>query len=193
MDPILEGLVTTTNGDGSMHFAPMGPRVDPQWRHLVLRPFPTSHTFQNLRVHGEGVLHVTDDVYLLARAALGTAEAPAQRPAERVNGFVLQDACRYYEFKVRTCDESGERVQINAEIVHAGVIREFWGFNRAKHAVLEAAILATRLHILPLEEVAEDYRKLKIIVEKTGAQREHDAFAYLQAFLEHFRETQRPR
>jgi hypothetical protein len=188
MFPILEGLVTTINPDESIHLAPMGPRIDPHWRRLLLRPFPTSHTFRNLKAHGEGVLHVTDDVLLLARAALGQAGIPPHRRAERINGFVLEDACRVYEFQVKNIDESGERVQIDAEIIHGQSLREFWGFNRAKHAVLEAAILATRLHLLPIAEVIEEYRKLRTIVEKTGAEREIEAFAFLQNALDRYRE-----
>ena len=181
MNPILEGLVTTIDPDGGMHLAPMGPRITADWKRLLLRPFPTSHTFQNLKARGTGVLHVTDDVLLLAKAALGEAPSPPHRPAMRVDGFVLIDACRCYEFVVRTIDESGERVQIDAEIVHAETLRDFWGFNRAKNAVLEAAILATRLHLLPRDTIAAEYDKLRIIVEKAGGPAEVEAFEYLHA------------
>ena len=34
--------------------------------------------------------------------------------------------------------------------------REFFGFNRAKHAVLEAAILATRVELLPADEILSE-------------------------------------
>jgi uncharacterized protein len=189
--PILEGLLTTVDPDGSMHLAPMGPRIDPDGRRLLLRPFPTSHTFRNLKARSEGVLHVTDDVLLLARAALGEALPQAARAAERVNGFVLTGACRFMEFVVKSLDESGERVQIEAEVVHAGAIRDFWGFNRGKHAVLEAAILATRFHLLDLDEVAAEYKRLQTIVEKTGGAAEHEAFAFLQQHLDQARRDRR--
>ncbi|MCE9530289.1 MAG: DUF447 family protein [Planctomycetes bacterium] len=186
--PILEGLVTTVDPDGAMHLAPMGPRVSPDGKRLLLRPFPTSHTFQNLKRTREGVLHVTDDVLLMAKAALGEAPAPASRPAEKIHGFVLVDACRFGEFVVRTLDDSGERVHIEAEIIHSGTLRDFWGFNRAKHAVLEAAILSTRLHILPIEEVEADFAKLRVIVEKTGGPSEFEAFDYLRVHLDQVRD-----
>jgi hypothetical protein len=184
MDPILEGLVTTLDPDGRPHLAPMGPRVSADWKRLLLRPFPTSQTFRNLKACGEGVLHVTDDVLLLAKAALGEAEMPRLLPAKRVSGFVVADACRFFEFAVRAIDESGERVQIEAEVVYAETLRDFFGFNRARHAVLEAAILATRLHILKIDDVAAEYAKLRLIVQKTGSASEHEAFAFLQAHLE---------
>lgn len=181
---ILEGLVTTIGPDGAMHLAPMGPRVEPDWSRFLLRPFPTSQTYRNLKAHPQGVLHVTDDVFLLAKAAVGQAPPQEARPAERVRGFVVTGACRFYEFVVRSMDESKERVQIEAEVVHRGTLREFFGLNRAKHAVVEAAILATRLHILPAEEVRADYRKLRVLVEKTGGPAEHAAFDFLQAHVE---------
>jgi uncharacterized protein len=189
---ILEGLVTTRSPDGGPHLAPMGPRVEPGWRRFLLRPFPTSQTYQNLLKHGEGVLHVTDDVLLLARAALGKAPMPAWVPATKVQGYVLESACRFYEFTVLSIDTSSQRVSIEAEVVHAGVLREFFGFNRAKHAVLEAAILATRFGLLNLDEVAAEFRKLRVIVDKTGGPAEAEAFDFLQGELERARSSPHP-
>ena len=68
-------------------------------------------------------------------------------------------------------------------MVHAGRTRDFFGFNRAKHAVVEAAILATRFHILPLAEVAAEFKKLRVIVGKTGGPDEHAAMDLLEAKL----------
>jgi hypothetical protein len=181
---ILEGLVTTTNANGSMHLAPMGPRVAADWSTLLLRPFPTAQTYRNLKAHPVGVLHVTDDVLLLAQAAVGQAPPQEAIAASRVAGFVLTGACRYYEFTVRSMDESRERMHIEADIVHRGVLREFFGLNRAKHAVVEAAILATRLHLLPPDEVRADFGKLCVLIEKTGGPAEHAAFEFLTAHVE---------
>ena len=183
---ILEGLVTTLDAGGGPHLAPMGPHVPgPEFDRFLLRPFPTSQTCRNLLAHGEGVLHVTDDVLLLARAALGPVEPPPEyEPAGRVRGWVLRGACRYYEFRVTAVDESQERVRIEAEVVRAGRVRDFFGFNRAKHAVLEAAILATRTAFLPRAEIAAAYRRLGVIVDKTGGPDERAAFALLQAHVE---------
>jgi hypothetical protein len=185
---ILEALVTTLDADGAPHLAPMGPRVTPELARFTLRPFPTAHTYHNLLRHGEGVLHITDDALLLARAAIGAIDVmPAVRPAERVRGFVLADCCRFFEFVVRSVDTSAERASIEAEVVHSGRVRDFFGFNRARHAVVEAAILATRLHLLPLSEVAAEFAKLRVIVGKTGGPDERAAMDLLEARL---RETE---
>jgi hypothetical protein len=181
---ILEGIVTTVSPDGAVNIAPMGPTVDSAMERFTLRPFPTAQTYLNLRHHPEGVLHVVDDVLLLAKAAVGQVEpAPPMVPAGTIRGFVLSDACRYYEFRVETYDTREERVRIEAIVVHAGRFRDCFGFNRAKHAVVEAAILATRIHLLPREHVETEYHKLSVIVGKTGGAQEKEAMEYLQQFV----------
>ena len=178
---ILEGLVTTTDASGQPHLAPMGPTFDDDSRSLLFRPYPTSNTYQNLVRHPYGVFHVTDDACLIAYAAVGASGAPHEfTRAERVDGFRLVDCCRAYEFIVRETDETRERVHMKAEIVHVQTVREFVGFHRARHAVIEAAILATRFHILPASEIEMEFAKLAKIVEKTGGIAERDAMAMLQ-------------
>jgi hypothetical protein len=185
---ILEGLVTTTDSAGGPHLAPMGPTVDAAFTKLLLRPFPTSNTYQNLLRHREGVFHVTDDARLIALAAVGAVpELPPTFPAEKVRGFVLADCCRAFEFIVRNVDTRRERVHIDAEVVRSHQLRDFLGFNRAKHAVLEAAILATRFHLLPAAEIDAEFGKLRVIVEKTGDAAEFEAMAVLEGRWREFR------
>jgi len=181
---ILEGIVTTTSATGDINIAPMGPRVDVDMKRFLLRPFNTSTTYHNLRAHGEGVLHVTDDVLLLARTALGQLEPlPALMAARVIRGWVLRDACRFFEFRVVSIDDREERISIDVEVVHHETLRDFFGFNRAMHAVIEAAILATRVHLLPLGEIEAEYRKLGVIVHKTGGEQEKQAWAFLEQHL----------
>jgi hypothetical protein len=181
---ILEGIVTTISATGEINVAPMGPRVDAGMQRFLLRPFQTSQTYRNLRAHGEGVFHVIDDVLLLARAAVGQLVVlPPLMPAHAIRGWVLRDACRAYEFRVINIDDREERVSIEVKTVYQGTLREFFGFNRAKHAVVEAAILATRTGFLPLEEIEAEYAKFAVIVQKTGGEQEQEAFDFLQEHL----------
>jgi uncharacterized protein len=186
---ILEGLITTTDAAGNPHLAPMGPSVFGDFASLLLRPFPTSNTFQHLTRHGEGVFHVTDDARLIAFAAVGKLrEVPPTNPATAVAGFVLSGACRAFEFRVTDIDATRERVHITATVVHRHSLREWGGFNRAKHAVIEAAILATRFHLLPADDITAEFRKLRVIVDKTGADAEYDAMAMLECEWQQYRE-----
>ncbi len=182
---ILEGIVTSRNDDGSTNVAPMGPIVDESMAWLRLRPFQTSLTFHNLKRHRVGVFHVVDDVLLLAQAAIGRIPAPpATRPATQIDGAVLADACRWYEFEIVSIDESGPRSEMVAQVLHVGRQRDFFGFNRAKHAVLEAAILATRIHLIRPAELRQELERLRIPVEKTAGPREREAFDLLERYID---------
>lgn len=182
---ILEGLITTLNPDGSVNLSPMGPIVDESMRELVLRPYQTSTTYRNLKRTGQGVLHVTDDVELLARSAVGKVDPlPAMLSARAIEGKILANACRWYAFKVRSLDDSQERTTITAEVVDSGRIRDFFGFNRAKHAVVEAAILATRVRFLPPAEIEREFQRLAVPVEKTAGDPERRAFDFLKNYVQ---------
>jgi hypothetical protein len=186
---ILEGILTTTNLDGGPHVAPMGAIVDdaPCFDRLVLRPFQNTITLANLKRSGQAVFHVTDDVELLARAAVARLETlPAVEPAAAVEGFVLSDACRWFALRVRRLDDREPRAEIEADIVDRGRIRDFFGLNRAKHAVVEAAILATRIALAPIGEIRAEFVRLAPLVEKTGGAKERAAFEFLRQFLDQY-------
>ena len=89
-------------------------------------------------------------------------------PAAVVRGVRLADCCSWREVEVRAIDSTPPRSRIDTAVVHRGVQREFIGFNRARHAVLEAAIYATRLHLLPREFIASEFDRLQVIVDKTA-------------------------
>lgn len=181
---ILEGIVTTLSAAGELNVAPVGPIVDESMTTLRLRLFQTSETYRNLKDKRAGVFHVVDDVLLLARSAIGRlTEPPETFPAEKIDGLVLKRACRWYEFEIDSIDETQQRANMLARVVHAGRIRDFFGFNRAKHAVVEAAILATRVHLLPRDEIRNQLAALRIPVEKTAGPEEAEAFELLVGYV----------
>jgi hypothetical protein len=180
---ILEGIVVTVNATGEANIAPMGPRITRDQQRLVLRPFQTSRTYQNIKATGVAVFHITDDVLLLAQAAMGNV---LNAPLVFVEGFAcprLSDTCRWLALRSTAIDESSERTHIECDIVQSGEVRPFFGFNRAKHAVIEAAILATRIGILPHAEIQEQLQRLAAPVNKTAGDQEHAAFTLLQQYI----------
>jgi len=186
---ILEGIVTTLDEQGRVNIAPMGPVVPDDYPGtalvtFTLLPFRTSRTHANLAGCPEGVLHVSDDVLLLARAAIGEVQPlPPMIDALEVRGRILAEACRAYEFRIVSRSGDPVRERLVAEVVRTHRLRDAFGFNRAKFAVLEAAILATRVHLLPPDEIEADFRRLVRLVEKTGGPREVEAFALLQDYV----------
>ena len=182
---IVEGIVTTLNRDDELNIAPMGPIVDESMTTFMFRPFQSSTTYRNLKERPYGVFHVVDDVLLIAQTALDRLETvPATFKAERIVGRVLSDCCRWYEFEVASYDDSSARTTFNTAVVHTGRLRDMFGFNRAKHAVLDATILATRLHLVPEIDVRKQFESLSSPVEKTAGPQEKAAFLLVTNFVD---------
>lgn len=178
---ILESIVTTANADGQVNIAPMGPSVDAGQTQFVLRPFTSSRTYSNLSATGKAVIHVTDDAMLFARGAVDQVQDVQSLVEQDKNGFwILKDCHRWFAVEVEIDpDSEAQRIDLPCTIIDSGVVRPFFGFNRAKHAVLEAAILATRTHILEPEKIHREMEILRPLIDKTAGKDEHDAFALL--------------
>ncbi|MGH9261465.1 MAG: DUF447 domain-containing protein [Acidimicrobiales bacterium] len=177
---IIESILTTLDETGVINFAPMG--VEWGEETIVIKPFLDTTTFRNLRATGAAVVNLTDDAMLFARGAISNVQFPAG-PATAVPGVVLDAACSWREVEVRSIDATPPRARIEARVVHRGTRREFLGFNRARHAVLEGAILATRTHLLPPEHIREEFARLQVLVDKTGGPREREAMALLTDYV----------
>ncbi len=127
-------------------------------------------------------MNLTDDVRVFARAAISNPVYPTV-PAAAVNGVVLADCCSWRELEVRAIDSAPPRARIDTAVVHRGTQRDFIGFNRACAAVLEAAIYATRVHLLPRPFLESEIARLQMIVDKTAGPHEHEAMALLADFI----------
>jgi hypothetical protein len=177
---ILETIVTSRDSEGVINFAPMGVEWGDQV--IVLKPFLETSTFRNVSATRQAVVNLTDEAMLFAQGAISSPQFPWV-PASVVQGAVLQAACSWRELEVFSIDATPPRSRIEGRVVHRGVSREFMGFNRAKHAVLEAAILATRTHLLPAEQIRDEFARLQIIVDKTAGPREREAMQLLTDYV----------
>jgi uncharacterized protein len=177
---IIESIVTTVDLSGHVNCAPMG--VEWGDEIIVLKPFLDTATYRNVVATEAAVVNLIDDSRVFARAAISNPEYPTM-PAAVVQGVVLADGCSWRELAVRSIDSTPPRSRIEMAVVHCGVTREFIGFNRARHAVLEAAIYATRLHLLEREFIESEMARLQVIVDKTAGPHEREAMALLSDYM----------
>ena len=177
---IVETIVTTRGRDGAVNCAPMGVEWDEDT--IVLKPFLETATYRNVAATGAAVVNLTDDVRVFAQAAISNP-AYETEPAAVVDGVVLAGCCSWREVEVRAIDATPPRARIDTAVVHRGVRREFVGFNRAAHAVIEAAIYATRVHLLPRAFIDSELDRLQVIVNKTAGPRELEAMTLLVDFI----------
>jgi hypothetical protein len=173
---IRETIVTTQDLQGRVHIAPIG--LIEEGEHLVIAPFRPSTTLDNLQANPHAVANYTDDVLVFAGCLTGRRDWKT-RPATKVPGAVLDQALAHAELAVARVSEDAARPRFACRIVHAETHRPFRGFNRAQAAVVEAAILVSRLHMLPPEKIERETAYLQIAVDKTAGPRERQAWDWL--------------
>jgi hypothetical protein len=179
---IVETIVTTLGPAGAPHFAAMGVLWGEE--RITIRPYLTTRTYRNLTASREAVVNVTDDVLWFVKSAL-THEPLPSAPARRVSVPVLRDACHWREVAVEdvVVPEAAVRAEVVTRVVERGERRPFVGLCRAKHAVVEASILASRRRFLSLEAILDELGRLDELVEKTGGPREREAMALIRTYL----------
>jgi hypothetical protein len=177
---IIEGLITCASEHGP-HVSALGPVVDAELTRWTLRPFQTSRIFALLRSNPTCVFHVIDDALPIVRLVLGQEPQVTFERSES-GGWIIREACHWYQLEVQSWDLRTERSEAQARRVDHGVLRPFWGWNRAKHALLEAAILISRSHLVPRAELDAALDALRLPIEKTAGEREIEAWQLIQAW-----------
>lgn len=173
---IREAIVTTCNSRGEPHVAPMGYREEED--RVVLAPFRPSGTLDNLEATGRAVVNLTDNVAIFAGCLTGRPDWDTVA-AEAIEGVRLADTLAHRELEVVHTEEDPQRPRLYCREVLARNHRPFQGFNRAQGAVLEAAVLVSRLHFLPREKVQQELDYLTIAMDKTAGPRERQAWQWL--------------
>jgi hypothetical protein len=173
---IRECIVITQSRAGLVHIAPLG--LIEEGEHLVIAPFRPSLTLDNLRENPFAVANYTDDVLVFAGCLTGRREWPTRR-ATKVPGTVLEQALAHAELQVVAVAEDEQRPRFRCAVIHEENHRPFHGFNRAQAAIVEAAILVSRLHMLPPEKIEREIGYLQIAIDKTAGPRERQAWDWL--------------
>lgn len=177
---IYEGIIVSQDPDGGAHVTPMGFRRT--GAQVLVAPFVPSQTLDNLRRTPRAVLCLTDDVRVFAGALTGRRTWPLV-PAERIAGWRLAACLAHLELEVEGEQVDATRPRFTLRIVHEGVHRAFRGFNRAQAAVVEAAILVSRLDFIEPAKLVQEMDYLSIAVEKTAGARERSAWSWLLAAI----------
>jgi hypothetical protein len=190
MPMIRETILTTVGGDGRVHIAPIGIIADGEgW---IIAPFRPSTTLDNLIAVPFAVANYTDDVRIFAGCLTGRSAWPTTA-SDNVPVPRLAGALAHAELAVVEVTEHEQRPRFHCAVVHRRSHAPFIGFNRAKAAVVEAAILVSRLHFLPREKVEAEIAYLAIAVEKTAGAEEAEAWAWLmEAIRAHYADKAPP-
>lgn len=173
MPLIHECVVTTISHDGRPHVAPLGLIEDDAF--WIIAPFRPSATLLNLTQTPKATASFVDDPRVFAGLVTGERRFPLTDieawPAPR-----LSCSLAHAELAVTRVEEDEARPRFFCRVRRTQSHRPFLGMNRARAAVLEAAILATRLSRLPREKIESEIAYLRIAIEKTAGEAEREAW-----------------
>lgn len=181
---IYETIITTRNPDGGVHIAPMG--ITKGDNLIVVAPFRPSTTLDNLHRTRQAVINMTDDVSIVAGCLTGRRDWPTV-PAQVVDGERLAAAIAHTEIEVSHIEEDDQRPRFFCFTRYHETHGPFRGFNRAQAAVIEAAILVSRLGMLPDDKIDKEIRYLSIAIDKTAGDKERRAWNWLMEKINSFR------
>jgi uncharacterized protein len=177
---IVETIFSTIDEKETPNFAPMG--IVWGEENVLVRPYRSTQTCHNLRTNGYGVANLSDSVLAFVQSGLYGAVLPSF-PATAMPGVVFREACSWLELAVISQGGSDERAEFQCRILHKGRQRDFLGFCRAGNAVIEAAILATRISLYDQKRALDDLNHYMKIVEKTGGEADKQAIQLVYDYI----------
>lgn len=177
MPLILETVVTTRSPDGAVHLVPFGLIQDGAG--FVLAPFRPSPTIANLDANPYFAASSPRDVRVIAGCVTGRRDWPVV-PCAAIPGVRLAESFGHAEFEVVSVEDDGTRPRYRGRMVRSAAHTPFIGYNRAQGAVLEAAILSTRLHMLEPEKILTEMRYHAIAISKTAGPAEREAWDWIE-------------
>ena len=176
MPMIRETIVSTMNESGQLHLAPLGLIAEGDgW---IIAPFHPSTTLSNLRSVPFAAASFTDDVRVFAGCLTGRSQWPTAA-CQGIPVARLASALAHAELAVTRVTEDPQRPRFHCRVLHSATHASFRGFNRAQAAVIEAAILVSRLHLLPRNKIEHEMAYLQNAVSKTASPTEEEAWSWL--------------
>ncbi len=173
---IFETIIVSTDKQGTPHITPFGVRHEGDL--VIISPSKPSRTLDNILASKTASMNLTDDVRVFA-GALTKRKEWELLPTSKVNGFRLRHCLSHVELSLVDVREDDERPQLVMRRVLAEHHSDFNGFNRAQAAVIELAVLASRLHMLPADKIQSEMKYLQIAIDKTAGERELEAWNWL--------------
>jgi hypothetical protein len=179
-EQIFETVVTTSSPTGVVHIAPMGVRYAGE--HVVLMPFKPSTTLDNIAATGVAVLNLVTDVRVFAGCITGRRHWPLVPVAAVGEVSAMRLACALGHVVLRLVErqDDAQRPVLRLERLHEAQHAPYPGFNRAQAAVIEGAVLVSRLHLLPRDKIDSEMRYLQIAIDKTAGPAEIEAWGWLR-------------
>ncbi len=183
---IFETIIISSDEKSVPHVTPFGIRYEGE--QVIISPFKPSKTLENIVTTKVATMNVTDDVRVFAGALTGRQPWQLERTGSNL-GYLLQGCLMHIELTLSDIREDEVRPQLIMNPVKKQHHADFKGFNRAQAAVIELAVLASRLHMLPTEKIQSELQYLQIAIDKTAGEKELEAWEWLTEKINQYKEN----
>ena len=187
MTYVRETIVTTKNIDNSIKISPLGIYIDEEI--LRIKPFKPSISLDNILRNKSGVINYVDDVRVFASCIVKNDLKIELTKVDKIDCSRIKSAVSHTEFIIDHVKDDNLRPTIICKPVNEEIHRMYYGLNRAKSAVLELCILASRLGIIDDEKIKNEIKYLNIAIEKTAGESEIEAWLWLNEYINKYRES----
>ena len=186
---IFETIITSIDLAGNPHLAPFGIKYEGE--NIIISPYRPSTTLDNILATKGAVMNLTDDVRVFAASLTNRkvgelVSINTTSQTNKIKGFRLDNCLAHVELELLEVRDEAVRPQLIMQKVAEFNHKPFAGFNRAQAAVIELAVLVSRLHLLPKDKVMNEIEYLKIAIDKTAGEREWQAWRWLTEAIDIF-------
>lgn len=183
MSFVLETILVTCNSQGVPFIAPFG--LQAAGGGWLMTPFRPSQAIDNLCAVPFATACAVEDVRVFAGCVTGRRNWPTV-PALQIPGQRLAGAVSHMELRVERFEDDAMRPRFHLALVHEAVHAPWRGYNRARSAVIEGALLVARLSVLERDRVERSMEWLAKAVDKSGGAAEHEAWNWLVCAVEDY-------
>ena len=177
---IIETIISTIDNEEEVNFSPFG--IQKNKNQILISPYIPSKTLLNLKLTKCAVVNYTDNTNFFVNCIIGNKKFKKKK-CKNFSGFFLEDCFGYEQVKVKKIIKNKLRPTFVCEIDKSFHIKNYEGHNRAKASIIEACILASRVHLLRKNKILNELSYLSIAVEKTAGSLEKKSWKKILNYI----------
>ncbi len=177
---IIETIISTIDNEEKVNFSPFG--IQKNKNQILISPYIPSKTLLNLQLTKCAVINYTDNTNFFVNCIIGNKKFKKKK-CKNFPGFFLENCFGYEQVKVKKIIKDKLRPTFVCQIDKSFQIKNYEGHNRAKASIIEACILASRVHILDKKKILNELSYLGISVKKTAGSVEKKSWEKISKYI----------
>ena len=177
---IIESIITSSDKAGCVNVAPFGIKLNEDI--ITISPYIPSKTLENILYNNSLVINYVDDANIYVDCIVGEKKFKLNK-CKKLNCYYLKNSIIHHEAKVIDYKPDPVRPIFECKIIYSENHNDFMGINRARSALIEACILATRTSYLGKSKILSDLEYLSNAINKTSGKIEKKSWTKIKNFI----------